>query len=152
MDKKKVLFVCLGNICRSPIAEGLLRDYAIKNMLNIEVDSAGTGNWHIGEAPHEKSIRVCKEHNVDISKLRARQIRPDEINYYDMVICFDKQNFVDITELSPKSDNIYKIGEFGLDDQDVPDPYFEDTKEAFLKAYEMIEQTIPEICKELKHI
>ena len=73
--KKSILFVCLGNICRSPLAHGIAQEYINKNQLDILVDSAGTGSWHIGEAPCENSIKVALLNGVDISKQKARQVK-----------------------------------------------------------------------------
>lgn len=73
--KKSILFVCLGNICRSPLAHGIAQEYINKNQLDILVDSAGTGSWHIGEAPCENSIKIALLNGVDISKQKARQVK-----------------------------------------------------------------------------
>lgn len=74
-EVKSIIFVCLGNICRSPLAEGIAKEYAKKNNLDIKIASAGTGSWHIGDAPCENSIKVAKQNGIDISKQKAQQIK-----------------------------------------------------------------------------
>lgn len=96
-----VLFVCLGNICRSPLAEGALRAEARRLNLDLIVDSAGTGNWHAGEAPDERAQAVALRHGVDISALRARQVRPADFRRFTHVIALDHQNLADLRRIAP---------------------------------------------------
>ena len=79
MSYRSILFVCLGNICRSPLAQGIAEDYINKNGLNINIDSAGTGDWHIDDKPCNNSIKVAQNNNIDISMQRARQISLDDL-------------------------------------------------------------------------
>lgn len=81
----KILMVCLGNICRSPIAEGVLQHLADEQKLNWTVESAGTNHYHIGEAPHKSSQKVCKEKGIDISNQRARRFRKEDFEKYDLI-------------------------------------------------------------------
>lgn len=83
---KSILFVCLGNICRSPLAEGIAREYINKNNLNIDVDSCGTGNWHIGEAPCDNSIKIAAINNVDISQQRSKQITLEDLKNMKLLL------------------------------------------------------------------
>ncbi|WP_457745529.1 low molecular weight protein-tyrosine-phosphatase [Sulfurimonas sp.] len=134
---QSVIFVCLGNICRSPLAEGIAQKIVDENSLQIEIDSAGTGSWHIGEAPCENSIKVAKKHNIDISHLRARQITREDILKFELIVALDSKNFTDLKRMG--ATNIVKLGDYGYDGADVPDPYFFHGFEGFEKVYEMIE-------------
>ena len=89
----KVLMVCLGNICRSPIAHGILEKKAAQNQLNIIVDSAGTGSWHINKSPDIRSIEVAKSYGIDISKQKARQFNVMDFEKFDIIHVMDKSNF-----------------------------------------------------------
>lgn len=134
---KSIIFVCLGNICRSPLAEGIARKLASEYKLTIEIDSAGTGNWHIGEPPCEGSIRVAKMHGVDISDLKARQFTQEDIEKFDLIVVLDESNLLHVKKMG--ASNVVKLGCFSYDCQDVPDPYFFDGFEGFLEVYKMIE-------------
>lgn len=133
---KSVLFVCLGNICRSPLAEGIARDIVQRKKLDVEVDSCGTGDWHIGEHPCENSIKVAKMHGIDISMLVSRQITRNDLEHFEMIVALDSQNYADLKSMGAK--NLYKLGDFGYEGADVPDPYFFHGFEGFEKVYEMI--------------
>jgi protein-tyrosine phosphatase len=137
MEVKSILFVCLGNICRSPIAEGVAKEYIKKQNLDILIDSAGTGSWHIGEKPCENSIKVAKLNGVDISNQKARQIKKEDFKKFDLIVGLDKNNISNLKNLGYK--NPIKLGDFGFDGECVPDPYFFDGFEGFDKVYEMID-------------
>lgn len=96
-----VLFVCLGNICRSPLAEAALRGEAARLGLEIEVDSAGTGDWHIGHPPDRRATAVASRNGVDISHLRARQVTPGDFDSFDLIIALDRQNLADLKAMQP---------------------------------------------------
>jgi len=96
-----VLFVCLGNICRSPLAEGALRAEAERLGLDLTVDSAGTGDWHAGEPPDERAQRTALRHGVDISGLRARQVRPADFRRFTHIIALDHDNLARLRKLAP---------------------------------------------------
>ena len=96
-----VLFVCLGNICRSPLAEGALRAEAARLGLEIVVDSAGTGDWHAGEPPDRRAQAVARRNGVDISALRARQVRPADFRRFTHVIALDHDNLANLRKLAP---------------------------------------------------
>ncbi|MFS0737162.1 low molecular weight protein-tyrosine-phosphatase [Sphingomonas sp. 1P06PA] len=96
-----VLFVCLGNICRSPLAEAALRDEAARRGIALEVDSAGTGDWHIGHAPDPRAQTVAKRHGADIAHYRARQITTDDFRRFDRIVALDPQNLTDLQALRP---------------------------------------------------
>lgn len=96
-----LLFVCLGNICRSPLAEGALRAEAARRGLELTVDSAGTGDWHAGEAPDRRAQATARRHGVDVSGLRARQVARDDFVRFDHVIALDHENLANLRALAP---------------------------------------------------
>ncbi len=120
----KILFVCLGNICRSPAAEGVFRAM----MPEHEIDSAGTGRWHVGEAPYEPIQNAARKRGVDISALRARQFVQDDFWAFDLIIAMDADNVAMIEVLRPKRCDTpvrlftHYAPECGTDT--VPDPYY----------------------------
>jgi len=125
-----MLFVCLGNICRSPLAEGAMRAAAERAGIEVEVDSAGTGDWHLGKPPDPRAIAAGVRHGVDISGLRARQVRADDFMAFDNVIALDRANLADLRRLIPVEPRArlsllldHVPGRYG---QDVTDPYFGD--------------------------
>lgn len=140
---KSVLFVCLGNICRSPIAEGVARKLAAERGLELHIDSAGTGNWHAGEAPCGHSVAAAAKHGIDIASQRARQVRREELGRFDLVIALDQSNYNDLKRMGAA--NLYKLGEFGCGGEDVPDPYFFKGYEGFEKVFSMIDACVREL-------
>ena len=97
----KVLFVCLGNICRSPLAEAAFRAEADRIGLAVQVDSAGTGDWHLDHAPDKRAQAVAKRNGVDISGYRARQVTPDDFRDFTHIVALDANNFADLRALRP---------------------------------------------------
>lgn len=140
---KSILFVCLGNICRSPLAEGIAKEYIKQQNLDIKVDSAGTGDWHVNQSPHKDSIKIAKLKGIDISNQRARQVTQDDFEKFDLIIGLDNSNIQNLKNLGCQ--NLVKLGDFGFDGQDVPDPYFFDGFEGFDKVFEMIEVCVKEL-------
>lgn len=127
---KSVLFVCLGNICRSPLAEGALRAEAARLGLDLVVDSAGTGDWHAGEPPDDRAIAVADRNGVDISALRARQVRPADFRRFTHVIALDHDNLANLRKLVP-ADATAELSLLldhvdGREGQAVTDPWFGD--------------------------
>ena len=126
----RILFVCLGNICRSPTAEGVLRAIAAKEFpgLTIEVDSAGTADYHVGEPPDRRTVAAARRRGYDLAALRARQVQPDDFSRFDYVLAMDRANLEGIERLRPKgaSARVSLFLEFSPDASalEVPDPYY----------------------------
>ena len=100
---KSILFVCLGNICRSPLAQGIAEKLIYDKDLAIKVDSAGTGDWHIGESPCEHSINVASLNGVDISGQRGRQVSQTDLKVYDLIIALDQSNYDNLKKMDAKN-------------------------------------------------
>ena len=144
---QKILFVCLGNICRSPLAEGIAKNHIQKNNLSFEVDSCGTGDWHEGENPCENSIKVAKQNAIDISSQISRPITKKDFTYYDKIIALDDSNVANLLKMGAPKEKISKLGFYGYQSEDVPDPYFFNGFEGFEKVYEMIEVCVFNLLK-----
>jgi protein-tyrosine phosphatase len=126
--KSSVLFVCLGNICRSPLAEAAFRREAERLGLDVEIDSAGTGDWHIGYPPDPRAAAVAARNGVDISDLRARQVTPDDFRRFDHIVALDANNLRDLERLRPV-DGKARLSLLldhveGREGQAVADPYY----------------------------
>ena len=146
MEIKSILFVCLGNICRSPLAEGIAKAYIKEKNLDLIIDSAGTGHWHIGEAPCENSIKVAKINAIDISKQKARQVKKEDFKKFDLIIGLDDSNISNLKNLGCK--NPLKLGSFGFDGECVPDPYFFDGFDGFHNVFNMIDICVKNLIDE----
>ena len=126
----KVLFVCLGNICRSPTAEGVFRKLVADAGLSaqFEIDSAGTGSRHVGETPDKRAQQACRAHGIDISKHRARRVRAADFESFDLILACDEQNLRDLTDMKPQgaTAEIRLLMPFAGNPADrvVPDPYY----------------------------
>ena len=125
-----ILFVCLGNICRSPLAEGALRAEADRLRLDLIVDSAGTGNWHAGEAPDPRAQATARRHGVEISGLKARQVTPADFRRFTHIVALDHDNLANLRRLAPV-DAAAELSLLldhvpGREGQAVADPYFGD--------------------------
>ncbi|MEA2100689.1 MAG: low molecular weight protein-tyrosine-phosphatase [Campylobacterota bacterium] len=145
---KSILFVCLGNICRSPLAEGIAKEYVKNNNLDIEIDSCGTSSWHVGEAPCDNSIKIAHIQNIDISIQRARQITKDDLNRFETIIALDSSNYENLLKMGCPKNKLSKLGFYGYNSEDVPDPYFFDGFEGFEKVYEMIDICVKRLIDE----
>ena len=146
MEIKSILFVCLGNICRSPLAEGIAKNYIKEKKLDLIIESAGTGHWHIGEAPCENSIKVALLNGVDISKQKAQQVKKSDFKNFDLIVGLDDSNISNLKNLGCK--NPIKLGDFGFNGECVPDPYFFDGFEGFDKVFEMIDVCVRNLIDE----
>ena len=144
-----ILFVCLGNICRSPLAEGVFRAVLAEHGKDLLIDSAGTGGWHAGEQPDRRSIAVAARHGVDISRQRARKVLPEDFLRFDLILGMDKANVRDLKGLaSPAArDRVHLYLDFATGNAtDVPDPYY-DGAEAFASVYRMIREASEALAK-----
>lgn len=129
MEKRRILFVCLGNICRSPLGEGILRQRAEERGLThlIETESAGTGGWHQGDPPDHRSIAVGRRYGIDIGHQRARQLRVEDFDAFDLIFAMDRDNLRNLVRLAPhdSSADIHLFMDFvSSTSRDVPDPYY----------------------------
>ncbi|AVX02897.1 protein-tyrosine-phosphatase [Maritalea myrionectae] len=122
-----ILLVCLGNICRSPTAHAVLQQMAQQQGINLTIDSAGTGDWHIGHTPDERAMNAAKSRGYDLSQLRARQVEPDDFYRYDLILAMDRSNLKNLKKLAPK-DSTAQVELFlpygDSATEEVPDPYF----------------------------
>ncbi|WP_136658132.1 low molecular weight protein-tyrosine-phosphatase [Nitratireductor sp. XY-223] len=139
-----ILFVCLGNICRSPLAEGVFRSLVRERDLGryLTIDSAGTGAWHVGDPPDSRAISKAAEHGVDISGQRARQFAAADFERFDLILAMDRANLETLRTKSPDRPHagLFRFMEFALDDpSDVPDPYYGDS-DGFETVYRMLER------------
>ncbi|TPM04292.1 low molecular weight protein-tyrosine-phosphatase [Mesorhizobium sp. B2-3-10] len=139
-----ILFVCLGNICRSPLAEGILGAVLAERGYggDIVLDSAATSGWEVGSAPDPRSIAIASHHGIDISRQRARKIMPEDFHRFDLIFGMDRSNVADLKALAPAAvrDRIHLFLEFAKGrPRDVPDPYYED-QQAFAEVYRMIRE------------
>jgi protein-tyrosine phosphatase len=147
----KILMVCLGNICRSPLAEGLLASKLPKNKFTI--DSAGTGGYHIGREPDHRSIATAKKNGLDISHQKARKFTPKDFEDFDYIYVMDNSNYDDVVFLAKTDEHKQKVelilNELFPDDNvDVPDPYY-GLQNGFDMVYEMLDEATDLLAKKL---
>lgn len=149
----KILTVCLGNICRSPMAEGILRHKARERGLAIHTDSAGTSNYHVGEAPDTRAQAAMRRKGIDISDLRARQFHAADYQRFDLILAMDASNLENMLALAPDA-QLAKKARLVMDHapehplRDVPDPYF-GGDEGFDAVYQMLSKACDRILDEL---
>lgn len=126
----RVLLVCMGNICRSPTAEGVLRKYIKNNNLGdkVEVDSAGTHGYHVGEAPDSRTQRAAAMRGYNLSQFRARKVARQDLDYFDLILAMDKSNLDNLQRMAmpEQRDRIKLFMDYArnFDDDEVPDPYY----------------------------
>ena len=143
-NKVKVLFVCLGNICRSPTAHGVFRKLVIDQGLTdrIEIDSAGTGAWHIGKAPDSRAQATARNRGIDMSDLRARQVDSGDFMVYDYVLAMDESNLSNLKAMVLDSSNtqpkLFMDYAPARSEREVPDPYY-GGDEGFEHVFDMVE-------------
>ena len=142
----RILMVCLGNICRSPLAEGIMRSKLTKNYY---IDSAGTGGWHAGEAPDKRSIQTARNHGIDISKQSARKFTITDFDSFDVIFVMDQSNYKDVINLAPNGTAKSKVQLLLDNSKEVPDPYY-GTLEDFEQVYQLLNQACETIARKLK--
>lgn len=150
----KILFVCLGNICRSPLGDGILRRKAAEAGLDIRVDSAGTANYHVGGAPDVRMIATAKNRGTDISFLRARQFSARDFQDFDCIYVMDKSNYDNVIRLAVEDSHREKVF-FALDEiypeqqMGVPDPYYGD-QAGFDHVYDLLDSVTDNILEKIR--
>lgn len=139
---QKILVVCLGNICRSPLAEGIMLKLIKENNINMRVDSAGTSNYHVDEAPDKRTIANAAKHDVDLKPLRARQFKASDFDKFDKIYVMDKSNMANVLALAvneeqkTKVDLLLNASNPGMN-LEVPDPYF-GGEQGFEDVFQMV--------------
>ncbi|MBT5288786.1 MAG: low molecular weight phosphotyrosine protein phosphatase [Flavobacterium sp.] len=149
---KKILMVCLGNICRSPLAEGILQSKLDANFFSV--DSAGTAAYHIGELPDQRSIAVAKKHGIDISNQKARKFNIKDFIEFDIIYAMDKENYQNICSLAKNNTELQKVkmilDEVNLSQNlSVPDPYY-GGDDGFQNVYQLLDEACEKISKNYK--
>jgi protein-tyrosine phosphatase len=149
----KILFVCLGNICRSPMAEGIFRDKAKLLGLYIDFDSCGTGDWHVGDEPDERAQACVKKNGSDISDLRGRQFRQSDFNDFDRIYTMDESNHGNILKLTDSQSSKDKVKMILNEthpgsNMSVPDPYFGGDS-GFDGVYQMLSEAADKVLSEI---
>jgi len=150
---KSILFVCLGNICRSPMAEEILRHKAEEKGLNLKIDSAGTESLHVGEHPDRRAQKTAREHGIDISKLVARQVKPEDFDKFDKILVADAEVYNELKDMF-RNDNDKKKVDFIMNvvrpgsNTGVLDPYY-GGQEGFEKVFEMLDKACDAILKRI---
>lgn len=143
----KILMVCLGNICRSPLAEGLLQSKIDQKGLNWKVDSAATSNWHTGKSPDTRAQSIARKHGLNISNQRARQLCKEDFDAFDLILAMDSSNYQNILHLAENGQHRKKVKQilaFTDDtDKNVPDPYFDDN------GFEYVYQLLDNACEHI---
>ncbi|MGE0560750.1 MAG: low molecular weight protein-tyrosine-phosphatase [Flavobacteriales bacterium] len=151
----KVLFVCLGNICRSAMAQGVLEQKVKQQNLSIRVDSAGTSNYHIGDPPDYRMIKKGLEYNIDISTQRARQFTVSDFDEFDYIFAMDKSNLENINYLARNNQDKQRVKLF-LDypypnqQRSVPDPYY-GGQDGFEEVYQLLNHATDIFIKSITH-
>ena len=150
----KVLFVCLGNICRSPTAEGIFRQYVEKAGLSdkITMDSAGTSDWHIGKTPDPRTQAAAAMRGYDLSTLRGRQAVPADFAKFDLILAMDNSNLSNLQAIQPansKAELALYLPRFGISPDEVPDPYY-GGEDGFELVLDMLEQASQVLLDEIK--
>jgi protein-tyrosine phosphatase len=148
----KILMICLGNICRSPLAEGILASKLPKN--KFKVDSAGTGTWHVGHKPDDRSVAVAKKNKINIADQKGRQFSKSDFDLFDYIYVMDNSNYNHVIELAENQEQKLKVKLildelFPNEKVDVPDPYF-GLPNGFEIVYNMLDEVCEVIAKKLQ--
>lgn len=154
MAAQRILFVCMGNICRSPTAEGVFRHLINQSGVEdrFEIDSAGTGDWHTGSAPDNRAQQAARARNIDLSTLRARQVRAEDFIYFDTIIAMDKDNRARLEDLAGEAHQhkVRLLLEFldHTEELEVPDPYY-GGETGFDRVLDLIEEACEQLLSKL---
>ncbi|SPH18621.1 Low molecular weight protein-tyrosine-phosphatase YfkJ [Defluviimonas aquaemixtae] len=150
---KRILFVCLGNICRSPAAEAVFAARAAVAGLRVMVDSAGTGDWHIGDPPYPPMIRAAAARGYDLSALRARQVAAADFDAFDLILAMDRKNLTALDRLRPTGSltpvRLFLDGIEGMAQNEVPDPYY--TRD-FAESLDLIEAATDALIERISRV
>ncbi|GMB91534.1 low molecular weight protein-tyrosine-phosphatase [Helicobacter ailurogastricus] len=136
---KSLLFLCLGNICRSMLARGIAADIIKKQGLGLVVDGAGISSYHEGELAHPPIIALAKRHGIDLTPFRSKPISQDLASRFDRIVAMDRSNVEALKSLGIVHPNICKLGDFGLQGVDIPDPYTYTEEKDFEEVYALID-------------
>jgi len=139
---KKILCVCLGNICRSPMAEGILRKVGDENKIPLQVDSAGTAAYHMGEPAHRLSIKVAKDFGIDISAHRAQQFKVEFFDQYDWLLCMDLDHVKSLQEKARGPEDVKKIRLYRMDQTIIDDPYYQGESDYVVMYHRLMEDAM----------
>ncbi|MFZ9004326.1 MAG: low molecular weight protein-tyrosine-phosphatase [Robiginitalea sp.] len=146
----RVLMVCLGNICRSPLAEGILTSKTSPEL--VFVDSAGTAGYHVGNPPDPRSVEVAASHGVDISRQRCRRFSPADFDNFDYIFAMDRENLIHLQGLARNARDLEKVSLLlktaEMPDEEVPDPYY-GGEDGFLAVYRMIDRATDQLLESL---
>ena len=150
----KVLFVCMGNICRSPVAQGVFEDAVRREGLEgeVEVDSAGTGNWHAGQPPDARALESAQLRGLDISHLRARQVTPEDCRTFDYVLTMDEDNYRAVSALCDGGGAVVRpFLDFatGSPEREVPDPYY-GGPDGFERVIDLVEEASEGLIEDIR--
>ena len=148
---KKILMVCLGNICRSPLAEGILQSKLTSEF--FKVDSAGTAGYHVGELPDERSIEVAKKYGIDITNQRSRKFVKSDFKEFDLIYAMDKSNYHNILSIIDDNEDARKVKmilneQYPTENKNVPDPYY-GGNQGFENVYKMLDEACEIIASKL---
>ncbi len=154
-EVNNILMVCLGNICRSPVAEGIMQSKLAEYNLNITVDSAGTSNYHIGQNPDPRSTKNALKNSIDISKLIARQFKVHDFDKFDIIYVMDEQNKIDVLSLARNENDKSKVKLMlselpNLSYKSVPDPYF-GGEAGFQLVFDLLSKACESVAQRLAH-
>lgn len=141
-----MLFVCLGNICRSPLAEGIARHLE----RGVVFDSAGLSGYHRGEKPCKGTQEIAQKHHISLEGITSRPIAYPKDDSFDLIVCMDSQNYEDLLERGFSKEKIKKLGDFGFGGEDVPDPYYYVGLEGFERVYVMISEGVKNLLESIK--
>ena len=152
VSTESICFVCLGNICRSPLAEGIALDAARRRGLSLVIESAGTGGWHVGEPPDRRMQAVARAHAIDLSRKQAQQVSAGDAERFDLFVAMDRDNQATLEQLLPSGTRIYRLLDF-IDGphRDVPDPYY-GGEEGFERVWQLVSSGVQALLDQVERL